>query len=52
MTGWWGASRIVDQRSGDLILKLAAARRPPSDRIVIVDIDPRSLDLMNEMAGS
>jgi adenylate cyclase len=47
-----GPSRIVDQRGGDLMLKLAAARRPPSDRIVIVDIDQRSLELMNDMAGS
>ncbi len=47
-----GFSRIADQRGGDLMLKLDAARRPVSDRVVIVDIDQRSLEMMNEMAGS
>jgi adenylate cyclase len=47
-----GFSRIVDQRGGDLMLKLNAARRPLSNRVVIVDIDQRSLEMMNDMAGS
>jgi adenylate cyclase len=47
-----GLSKIFDQRGGDLMLKINASRRPPSDRIVIVDIDQRSLELMNEIAGS
>ena len=45
-------SRIVDQRAGDIMLRLNAAQRPQSDRVVIVDIDQRSLELMNDMAGS
>ena len=45
-------SRIVDQRAGDVMLRVKAAQRPRSDRVVIVDIDQRSLEMMNEMAGS
>jgi adenylate cyclase len=45
-------SRIADQRAGDLMLALAARSRPVSDRVVIVDIDQRSLEMMNAMAGS
>ncbi len=47
-----GLSRIVDQRAGDLMLQLNARRRSVSDRIVIVDIDQRSLEMMNDLAGS
>ena len=47
-----GVSRILDQRGGDILLRLNASRRPVSDRVVIVDIDQRSLEMMNEMAGS
>jgi adenylate cyclase len=43
---------LVDQKGGDILLAANAARRPVSDRIVIVDIDQRSLELMNGMAGS
>jgi len=49
---WLGMSRIVDQRGGDILLTLHAARRPQSDQVVIVDIDQRSLELMNGLAGS
>ena len=42
----------ADRRAGDLLLALHAQRRAPSDRIVIVDIDQRSLEMMNDMAGS
>jgi adenylate cyclase len=47
-----GLTRIVDQRGGDIMLNLNTARRPPSDKVVIVDIDQRSLELMNDYAGS
>jgi len=50
--GLAGFSRIVDQRGGDLLLALNARERAPSDRVVIIDIDQRSLEQMNEMAGS
>ena len=49
---WLGATRIIDQRVGDIALRLNAQRRAPSDRVVVVDIDQRSLELMNDMAGS
>ena len=47
-----GFTRIIDQRAGDLMLQLSAEQRPISDRVVIVDIDQRSLEMMNDMAGS
>lgn len=47
-----GLTRIVDQRGGDALSVLAATRRPVSDRLVIVDIDQRSLETMNDEAGS
>lgn len=47
-----GVSKIADQRGGDLMLMLDAKRHAPSDRVVIVDIDQRSLEIMNELAGS
>jgi adenylate cyclase len=43
---------LIDQKAGDVMLAANAGRRPVSDRVVIVDIDQRSLELMNEMAGS
>ncbi len=45
-------TRIVDQRAGDVLLTLNTSRRPESDRVVIIDIDQRSLEMMNELAGS
>jgi len=48
----FGVTRLIDLKAGDLLLSANARRRPVSDRIVIVDIDQRSLELMNEMAGS
>ncbi|MBW8755628.1 MAG: CHASE2 domain-containing protein, partial [Sphingomonadales bacterium] len=45
-------TRIVDERAGDLLLTLNTARRPESDRVVIIDIDQRSLEMMNDIAGS
>lgn len=50
--GALGITRIVDQRGGDLLLRANAARRGVSDRVVVVDIDQRSLETMNDMAGS
>jgi adenylate cyclase len=43
--------RVAD-RAGDVLLKLNARQRPASDRVVIVDIDQRSLEAMNDQAGS
>ena len=50
--GWLGATRIIDQRGGDVLLALNARSRPQSDRVVIVDIDQRSLEQLNDEAGS
>jgi len=50
--GFAGFLRILDQRGGDVLLRMNANRRTVSDRVVIVDIDQRSLEMMNEMAGS
>jgi adenylate cyclase len=49
---WLDATRIADQRGGDVLLALNAQRRPESDRVVIVDIDQKSLEEMNDDAGS
>jgi adenylate cyclase len=49
---WLGLSRIADQRAGDALLALNAGRRAQSDRVVIIDIDQRSLEMMNDLAGS
>jgi adenylate cyclase len=43
---------LIDQKAGDVMLAASAERRPVSDRVVIVDIDQRSLEQMNAMAGS
>ena len=50
--GWLNATRFVDQRGGDLLLALHAGQRPQSDRVVIVDIDQKSLEDMNDDAGN
>ncbi len=50
--GWLGVTRIIDQRGGDLLLALNAQTRPQSDRVVIVDIDQKSLEDLNDEAGS
>jgi adenylate cyclase len=49
---WLDLTRIVDQRGGDVLLALNADRRPVSDQVVIVDIDQKSLEEMNDDAGS
>jgi adenylate cyclase len=45
-------TRVIDQRVGDVLLRAHAQSRPISDRIVIIDIDQRSLEQMNDLAGS
>ena len=49
---WLGLTRLVDQRGGDLLLALHARQRPVSGGVVIVDIDQKSLEDMNDDAGS
>ena len=49
---WLDATRIVDQRGGDVLLSLNAQLRPQSDKVVIVDIDQKSLEEMSDDAGS
>ena len=50
--GWLNGTRIIDQRGGDLLLEVNARGRPPSDRVVIVDIDQKSLEELNDEAGN
>lgn len=49
---WLDASRIVDQRGGDALLRLHAQHRPVSSEVVVIDIDQRSLEDMNPTVGS
>jgi adenylate cyclase len=49
---WLNLTRIIDQRGGDVLLALNARQRPVSDQVVIVDIDQKSLEDMNDDAGS
>ncbi len=49
---WLNLTRIVDQRGGDVLLALHARQRPITDRVTIVDIDQKSLEDMNDEAGS
>jgi adenylate cyclase len=50
--GWLNLTRFADQRGGDVLLALNAQRREQSDRVVIVDIDQKSLEEMNDDAGN
>ena len=50
--GWLNLTRIIDQRGGDVLLTLNAQNRPKSDRVVIIDIDQKSLEELNDEAGS
>ena len=45
-------SEGIDQASGDLLLAQHAQRRPTAADIVVVDIDQKSLEDLNEIAGS
>jgi adenylate cyclase len=49
---WLDLTEVVDQRGGDVMLRAAAQERPPSENVVIIDIDQLSLEKMNEYAGS
>ena len=49
---WLNLTRIIDQRGGDVLLTLNAQNRPQSDRVVIIDIDQKSLEELNDEAGS
>lgn len=49
---WLNTTRPVDQRGGDILLALNARQRSQSDRVVIVDIDQKSLEDMNDDAGN
>lgn len=49
---WLDFGRVVDERMGDLVLRRHAAQRPASPDIVVIDIDQKSLEEMNEVAGS
>jgi adenylate cyclase len=44
---WLEIAKPVTLWGSDVMVKLASERRPAVDRIVIVDIDQRSLELMN-----
>ncbi|STQ89446.1 adenylate/guanylate cyclase domain-containing protein [Iodobacter fluviatilis] len=50
--GWLNFSAVIDDRSGDWLLEKNASRRAASADIVIIDIDQKSLESMNEVAGS
>jgi adenylate cyclase len=50
--GWLNFSAVIDDRSGDWVLAKNASHRKASTDIVIVDIDQKSLETMNEVAGS
>ncbi len=50
--GLLDVTRVIDQRGGDVLLALNARHRPQSDRVVIVDIDQKSLEELNDEAGS
>src|SRR5471032_279011 len=50
--GWLDFSAPLDQRAGDILLKQHAERRPVSPDVVVIDIDQKSLENLNEVAGS
>jgi len=50
--GWLDFGRIVDERMGDLVLRQQARQHPASPDIVVIDIDQKSLEEMNAVAGS
>ncbi|MDR3412213.1 MAG: adenylate/guanylate cyclase domain-containing protein [Formivibrio sp.] len=50
--GWLNFSNVLDQRIGDVLLKQHAERHPASPDVVVIDIDQKSLENMNEVAGS
>lgn len=50
--GWLNFSEIIDQRGGDVLLRMHAGRHQPSADVVVIDIDQKSLEDMNDVAGS
>jgi adenylate cyclase len=48
---WIGVGPAIDRSAGDAMLRLSASQRPVSDKVVIVDIDQKSLEDMNDLAG-
>lgn len=49
--GWLNFSRIIDERAGDQLLRWHAPRHPAASDIVVIDIDQKSLEVMNTDAG-
>jgi len=49
---WLNIGLIIDQRFGDVLQRQLAQSRPASNDIIIIDIDQKSLEEMNEKAGS
>ena len=45
-------SNIIDQRFGDILQRQHATRHAASSDIVVIDIDQKSLEDMNDVAGS
>lgn len=52
LLGSTGFLQITDNRVGDWLLQQAAQERVPPDNIVLVNIDQKSLEAMNEVAGT
>ncbi|MDW5417766.1 adenylate/guanylate cyclase domain-containing protein [Iodobacter sp. CM08] len=50
--GWLNFTAVIDDRGGDWVLEKTASQRAASPDIVIIDIDQKSLEVMNEVAGS
>ncbi|MBM5571467.1 MULTISPECIES: adenylate/guanylate cyclase domain-containing protein [Deefgea] len=49
---WLNIGLIIDQRFGDVLQRQLAQSRPASNDIIIIDIDQKSLEEMNEKAES
>ncbi|GLS06099.1 hypothetical protein GCM10007860_32650 [Chitiniphilus shinanonensis] len=50
--GWLDLTRALDDRAGDLLLRQNVSSREASPDIVVIDIDQKSLEQLNEVAGS
>lgn len=50
--GWLGFGEVIDQRVGDILLNQHAKRRPASPDVIVIDIDQKSLENLNEVAGN
>ncbi|WP_028456183.1 CHASE2 domain-containing protein [Chitinilyticum litopenaei] len=49
--GYFNFSRVIDERAGDQLLRWHAPRHAPASDIVVIDIDQKSLEDMNQEAG-